>query len=86
MSPTPPLSSSSGQTFGSILMIFMWILFTTSLSYSKTLSTLLISEYNGDEGLFWVGFQTQLGGFLGAGLLFLLVKYTDIFQENQCIT
>ena len=85
LSPSPPLiSPESHKLFGSLAMMFAWILFTSSLSYSKTLITLIISEYNGDRGLFWVGFHTQLGACLGAGLMFVWINYTNSFHEIQC--
>lgn len=86
MSPTPPLMSSPiATTSGSLLIILSWALFTTLLSYVKTIVTVKISEYNGDIGLFWVGFQTQVGACVGATIIFALINYTDWFSEDECV-
>lgn len=85
MSPNPPLMSFSlFNNLGSIVMICSWTFFTTLLSYIKTIVTVKISEYNGNTGLFWVGFNTQLGACLGAGFMYVLVNYTSLFNESGC--
>jgi hypothetical protein len=81
MSPNPPLNNSS---IGGILMIISWISYTAILSYAKTMITLLISDYNGDKGLFWVGMNTQFGAAFGAAIMFLIINYTNLFQESEC--
>lgn len=78
MSPTPPLHNN---WIGSALIVIAWICFTAILSYSKTMITLIIDDYNGDEGLFWIGMNTQFGSAIGALIMFFVINYTTLFSE-----
>lgn len=79
MSPLPPLLDSA---FGSLFIVLAWVLFTFVLSYSKTMITVWICDYNAQEGMFWVGMATQAGAAVGALVNFALVNWvTGLFNE-----
>ena len=61
------------------IMLGAWTFFVTIISYSKTLITVWICDYNRDKGMFWVGMTTQFGGLAGAGLAYILVNHTSFF-------
>ncbi|CAG2103133.1 unnamed protein product, partial [Medioppia subpectinata] len=77
LSPNPPLIQF--PTFGSIFTTICWIFFTTIVSYVKTIITLIISDSKGNEGLFWIGFQTQFGSLFGALFMFLIINHSNVF-------
>lgn len=79
MSPLPPLV---GANVGSLVIVTTWVLFTFILSYSKTMITVWICDYNAQQGMFWVGMATQAGAAAGALLNFALVNWADgLFNE-----
>ena len=80
MSPMPPLVST--PLIGGYLSITFWILYTLILSYVKTIVTLAINEAKGEEGLFWVGMFTQIGAFIGAVIMYLLVNWFKLFKDE----
>ena len=80
-SPNPIFKQTS---FGGILMIISWLLFTLTLSYVKTIITIIMSESNGSNGLFLIGMITQFGAAIGAAAIFLVINLTDIFKEEKC--
>ena len=80
-SPNPIFKQTS---FGGILMITSWMLFILTLSYVKTIITIIMSESNGSNGLFLIGMITQFGAAIGAAAIFLVINFTDIFKEEKC--
>ncbi|KAH9408468.1 hypothetical protein TYRP_012143 [Tyrophagus putrescentiae] len=78
MSPSPPLVDSP---VGGILMVLCWIAYVGILSYSKTMITLWICDYNSRKGMFWVGMNQQFGAATGALLNFILINYSRLYSE-----
>ncbi|XP_017494318.1 PREDICTED: solute carrier family 52, riboflavin transporter, member 3-B-like, partial [Rhagoletis zephyria] len=76
MSPSPPLVDSP---VGGILMVLCWIAYVGILSYSKTMITLWICDYNSRKGMFWVGMNQQFGAATGALLNFILINYSRLY-------
>ena len=83
-SPTPPLVNSS---IGSWIIVFVWITFTSSFSFTKAsiADILRNNTKHGHKALyFWGGF-TQIGSAIGSIIMFCIVNYTKIFKSfNPC--
>ena len=71
----------NNYNLGGILMIIVWISFVMILSYCKAMICIWVCDYNGTNGMFWVGMWTQFGAAMGAGLNFILINYTTMFTE-----
>ncbi|CAG2121184.1 unnamed protein product [Medioppia subpectinata] len=77
MSPTPPLQDS---TSGKVLVIIVWIAFTSLFSYSRAcIATILRNTSTGHKSLFFCGVFTQIGSTIGAVFMFILTNFTAIF-------
>ncbi|KAH9414282.1 hypothetical protein DERP_008479 [Dermatophagoides pteronyssinus] len=82
MSPLPPfIDNGKWHTIASWLIVFIWSSFMTIASYAKTMITIVICDYNRSKGMFWVGMQTQFGSAIGAAISFILINYTDFFDQ-----
>lgn len=79
MSPTPPLVER--RLLGGTVMIVVYTVLIGVLSYTKTMITLWINDYNSIHGMFWVGMHTQFGAAFGAFFMFILINYTHFFNE-----
>ncbi|XP_011192935.1 solute carrier family 52, riboflavin transporter, member 3-A isoform X2 [Zeugodacus cucurbitae] len=79
MSPLPPLH---GTTIGSTIVIITWTLLVGLVSYTK-LSISSVMRAQGGRSLVWTGGLTQIGALLGSVLIFILINYTDSFQESK---
>lgn len=77
MSPSPPLM---GQTIGDVLVIATWTILMGLVSYVR-LSITTVFRHKGGKSLVWVGVVTQFGSLLGSVLSFVLVNFTDLFQQ-----
>ncbi|XP_036323320.1 solute carrier family 52, riboflavin transporter, member 3-A isoform X1 [Rhagoletis pomonella] len=79
MSPLPPLH---GTTAGSVIVIICWTLLIGLVSYTK-LSISSIMRAQGGRSLVWTGGLTQIGALFGSVLIFILINYTNSFQESE---
>ncbi|XP_054736318.1 solute carrier family 52, riboflavin transporter, member 3-A [Anastrepha obliqua] len=79
MSPSPPLHGTSA---GSVIVIISWALLIGLVSYTK-LSISSVMRAQGGRSLVWTGGLTQIGALLGAVLIFILINYTNSFQEAE---
>lgn len=77
MSPLPPLHDTA---IGSTLVIITWTLLIGLVSYTK-LSISSIMRAQGGRSLVWTGGLTQIGALLGSVLIFILINFTNSFQE-----
>ncbi|XP_060873247.1 riboflavin transporter 2 isoform X2 [Metopolophium dirhodum] len=81
MSPSPPLSNS---TTGTVLIVFMWVLFFGCASYVK-LSIAAVLRNKGNRGLFLYGCITQIGSTAGALIGFYLINIVQLLNSyNPC--
>lgn len=76
MSPTPPLLDS---VWGDILVVSCWTILMGIVSYIRLAITSIFRELGG-KALVQVGALTQLGSFLGAIVIFLLIQFTNTFE------
>lgn len=71
------------STIISVFMISCWVLFNLTLSYTKTMVTIVLNDKGGQEGLFHVGLFSNLGSVIGAAFMFVVVNHLDWFKQKN---
>lgn len=71
------------STIISCIMVSCWVVFNLTLSYTKTMVTIVLNDKGGQEGLFFVGLFSNLGSVLGAAFMFAAVNYFDWFKQKN---
>ncbi|XP_027844421.1 solute carrier family 52, riboflavin transporter, member 3-A isoform X2 [Aphis gossypii] len=78
-SPSPPLRNS---ITGTILIVFMWVLFFGCASYVK-LSIAAVLRNEGNRGLYLYGCITQIGSLSGALIGFYLINILQLLKSYE---
>ena len=71
------------STIISVIMISCWVAFNLTLSYVKTMVTIVLNDKNGSEGLFFLGLFSNLGSVMGAAFMFIVVNHLSWFKSKQ---
>jgi len=77
-SPNPWLKS---KTIGRILAVLVSIITSSLVSYTKLTIASMMMNY-GDNYLLYSGIAIQIGGFLGAVVMFPIVNFTHVFKSG----
>ncbi|UJR20731.1 hypothetical protein I4U23_023850 [Adineta vaga] len=80
LSPCPPLVN---QTFGHIIIFFVWVLIHLTGSYIRISMGNYFRRTLGHRGLVWFGVGTQLGSLIGAIISYILTNTFQLFQERN---
>lgn len=81
-SPNPPLQN---VTVGAVLVVFMSVFLAATMSFSKVSIASVLRRY-GRQALLWCGIVTQVGAFVGAVIMFIVVNKLKLFHQNQPCT
>ncbi|XP_053250588.1 solute carrier family 52, riboflavin transporter, member 3 [Podarcis raffonei] len=77
LSPCPPLNHSE---WGDTLIVISWVLFNGTLAYVKVMLGVILRGHS-QSALVWYGAMEQLGGLVGAVIMFPLVNVYSVFKS-----
>ena len=63
-------------------MILCWFCLTLTLSYVKTMITVLLNDHGGQDSLFAVGVYTQIGSVVGSLFMLFTVNHLHWFRQR----
>lgn len=64
-----------------LFMISCWFCLTLTLSYVKTMITVMLNDHGGQDALFKVGVYTQIGSVIGSLFMLMAVNHLQWFHQ-----
>ncbi|CAF3438405.1 unnamed protein product [Rotaria sp. Silwood2] len=77
---------------GAVVIVVIWLLMIFIIAYLRiTTGNFIKAEWSEEKGMFYFGITVQLGSFLGAIPMYLLVNVFDMFTDRKpcevyCVT
>ncbi|CAF4789051.1 unnamed protein product [Rotaria sp. Silwood2] len=77
---------------GAAVIVVIWLLMVFIIAYLRiTTGNFIKADWSEEKGMFYFGITVQLGSFLGAIPMYLLVNVFDIFTDRKpcevyCVT
>ncbi|XP_054719537.1 solute carrier family 52, riboflavin transporter, member 3-B-like [Uloborus diversus] len=81
--PNPPFV---GTTLGACLVVIAWVMVCGLVAFIKACIAAILRRQGGQTALYRCGVVTQIGSAIGAVTIFLLLRYTDLFQSYSPCT